>query len=180
MSGHYQAQIPMLEAQGFEPVMIVGGDQRAFGIGAWRNPPGWKPLHMLVVDRGREVVIEYPPAEYVTVPGRKGARRAKPPAHLAKPRTVPKIVLVTSHAEEQRRRALGWIPATQMCDELKDMILDVYADDMTHDMRTICASRIAARAAEAQRKAEARPRAKPRDETTERSGRSPAKRRKSA
>jgi hypothetical protein len=182
MSGHYQAQIPMLEAQGYEPVMIVGGDQRAFGIGAWRNPPRWKPLHMLVVDRGREVVIEYPPPEFVIVPGRKGERRIRPSAALAKPRTVPKVVLVTSYAEEQRRRAQGWIPAVEMCAELKDMILEVYKDDMTSDMRAICADRIAAREAEVRKKAEARPSRVDRrqdDAPVRRPSRSP-KRRKSA
>lgn len=132
-----------------EPVM---------GIGRMRNSPGWRPKHMLIVWQGRPVMIRYAARTQIVERGPKGRRLVAAPARLRQDIVIPKIVKVESEDHEleltgEAARRLGRaspyssIPAEQMPAELKDMLIDVYADDMSQDLLAIVGDRMRERAA---------------------------------
>lgn len=186
------AQGPALLAQGHIPVASVGGVP-ALGVGAWRGPVGWKPHHMWTGE-----IIEYAPPDYVVpkIGPNRGKRNYDLPASLQEPRRAPRLVEVTTYQQEVSINKINaadgrpiWIDAERMPDELKDMMLDCYGEDLTPAQRAIVASRIPEwrakkaaerKAAEAEKeKAEARPvptDRTPRDAAKSRAGQSPTKR----
>jgi len=116
------AQGPLLAAQGYQPVARIGTDD-VFGVGAYRNPPGWRPRWYWT-----GAIVECGDAK-------------------RKHRSYPRLVLPHNHAAEQKIATTpGHVLATTMPAEVKDMALDYYGHDLTPEMRAILADRIAERA----------------------------------
>ena len=136
MSGHYAARGPAMLAQGYAPVTTIDG-LPAMGVGAWVSPPGWRQKWIWTGD-----IFQYLPT----------------PGKPRKSQEAPKLVLAQSAAQETALLSKpGHMLATQMPDDVKDMILDYYGAKLTQAQRFICADRIAARAAKPAPAAKAAP-----------------------
>jgi hypothetical protein len=154
----YHAQVPAALARGEQPFMQIEGSP-VMGIGRMRNSPGWQPKHMLVVWQGQPVMIRYAARTQIVERGPKGRRLVAAPARFQRDIIIPKIVKVESEAHElelsgeaARRQGKGSpyssIPAERMPAELKDMLIDVYAGDMSQDLLAIVGDRMREREAE--------------------------------
>ena len=133
----YQAQVPILLAQGYRPETTIQG-LPVMAIGDWRSPPTWRPKYMWTGD-----MRDYTPTAKEIAEAKKARRKI--PAR--KNWTLPRLILAQSAAQEAQLVRQGASQASSMPAEQKDMILDYYApEELTADMRAICSDRIAARA----------------------------------
>lgn len=148
----FAAQGPRLAEQGFSPVAVVG-DVPAFGVGAWRNPVGWRPRpfwqHRRMGDGSiKGIIVEYPSPLYTVIRGRNGVKRVTPTGNAARTRRAPKFVTPISFAHEEKLRADGCIPAADMPADLIDMVVECYGmNDLPPEVADLCRARMDARSA---------------------------------
>lgn len=134
----YQAQVPLLLAQGYRPETTING-LPVMAVGEWRSPPTWRPKYMWTGD-----TRDFTPTPKEIADAKKLQRSI--PAR--KGWTLPRLILAQSAAQEANLVRQGATQAMSMPAAQKDMILDYYApEELTADMRAICAERIAERAA---------------------------------
>lgn len=135
----YQAQVPLLLAQGYRPELLIQG-LPVMAVGDWRSPPAWRPKYMWTGD-----VKDFTPTPKEVVEARKADRKIP----TRKGWLLPRLILAQNATQEALLVRQGATQAVLMPAEQKDQILDYYApEELTPDMRAICAERIAAREAE--------------------------------